>query len=229
METEYWTGRWERGETGWHKAEVNPYLVRHWASAGVPAGARVLVPLCGKSLDLGWLATQGHPVLGVELSPRAVAAFFAEAGLAGEAVTRRAGAFEITGARGIEIACGDIFALGTLAASGDLAEVAGLYDRAALIALPPALRLRYAETLGRHLGPSVRGLTITLEYDQALRAGPPFSVTPDEVRVLFGRRFDVAMLCDDDVLASNPGFVQAGIPALREHVFALREVMTSRE
>lgn len=237
METEYWTGRWERGETGWHKAEVNPYLVRYWDSAGVLAGGRVLVPLCGKSLDLGWLASRGHSVLGVELSPLAIAGFFTEADLLSEIAVRRVGPigrpaepadapggrFEVTGARGIDLACGDIFDLEVL----DLASqgVVGLYDRASLIALPPALRARYAETLCRCLPPGARGLVVTLEYDQTLRDGPPFSVGPAEVERLFGGRFEVRPLCDDDILHENPGFVQAGVPWLREHAFALTDVM----
>jgi thiopurine S-methyltransferase len=225
METDYWQGRWARGETGWHRPEVNPYLIQHWPAAAVPAGGRVLVPLCGKSLDMRWLAAQGHPVLGVELSPLAAREFFEEAGLADEVETHRVGPFEVSSARGIEIACGDFFDLAAL----PLTDVAGFYDRASLIALPAQLRVRYAEALGAALPRTARGLAITLHYPQEAKAGPPFSVSPDEIRTLFGARFAVTTLCDDDVLDHNPGFQAAGVPWLRENAFALTGIRSAGE
>ena len=215
MDTNYWIGRWERGETGWHKDEVNPYLIRHWPAVQARPAGRVLVPLCGSSLDLGWLAAQGHPVLGVEVSELAVRQFFERAGLS-PAVERR-GAFECFRAGGVEIACGDFFALDAAA----LGPLDAVYDRASLIALSPPQRTEYSALLNRLLPPAARMLVITLEYDQSLRAGPPFSVAPSEVRAHFEGRFEIEQLCDDDILAHNPGFVEAGIPWLREHAFAL--------
>jgi thiopurine S-methyltransferase len=215
MDVDFWMARWERGETGWHKPSANPYLVRYWGDAGVAPGARVLVPLCGKTLDMAWLAAQGHSVLGVECSPLAVSAFFAEAGLT--PTVRDVGPFRVSEAGGIAIACGDVFDLEHL----DMTGVAGLYDRASLIALPEDMRARYAETLCATLPAGTRGLTITIEYDQALRAGPPFSVGAPEVHARFGTRFAITQLCDDDILSENPGFVAAGIPWLREHAFSL--------
>lgn len=81
MDEGFWQRRWARNEIGFHLNEVNPYLRRHWPNLRLAEGARVLVPLCGKSLDMAWLAEQGFAVLGVELSERAVEDFFAEQGL----------------------------------------------------------------------------------------------------------------------------------------------------
>ena len=72
MHAEFWQARWARSEIGFHLPEVNPYLQQYWPALGLPEGARVLVPLCGKSLDLVWLVEQGHAVIGVELAERAV-------------------------------------------------------------------------------------------------------------------------------------------------------------
>src|SRR3546814_12861307 len=63
-------------------AAQSPLLEKHWPSLGLATGSRVFVPLCGKSLDMAWLAARGHRVLGVELSPLAVGQFFDENGLA---------------------------------------------------------------------------------------------------------------------------------------------------
>src|SRR5690348_16253628 len=81
MEADFWLQRWQEGRTGWHRDAVMPLLEQHWPALGVPHGTRVLVPLCGKSLDMAWLASQGLRVRGVELSPLAIETFFTEQAL----------------------------------------------------------------------------------------------------------------------------------------------------
>src|SRR5512138_1105185 len=76
MKRDFWLERWERGETGFHQDEINPYLLQHWPELHVAPGGEVFVPLCGKSLDMVWLRERGYFVLGVELSPIAVQDFF---------------------------------------------------------------------------------------------------------------------------------------------------------
>lgn len=64
--------RWREGRIGWHQPDGNASLRRHWRGTG----PRVLVPLCGKTPDLVWLAEWGNEVVGVELSEIAVQSFF---------------------------------------------------------------------------------------------------------------------------------------------------------
>ena len=78
MEADFWHNRWENNLTGFHLNEVNPHLKENWASMNMKSGTRIFVPLCGKSLDLIWLAEQGHQVVGVELSSLAIEAFYTE-------------------------------------------------------------------------------------------------------------------------------------------------------
>ena len=157
------------------------------------SGARVLVPLCGKSLDLMWLASHGLRVMGVELSEQAVEAFFSEQNLVPR-ITRR-DAFTVYQTDLNEVWCGDFFALDAEALAGCTA----LYDRAALIALPPLMRAQYAEHLSRLLPSGCQGLLITLDYDQSQKAGPPFAVTDDEVKVLFGSDWTVKTLQEQEI------------------------------
>src|SRR5690242_4352745 len=82
VEASFWLERWERQQIGFHQRNINPRLLRFWPDLGLARGGAVFVPLCGKSTDMLWLHAQGHPVLGVELSPVAVAAFFTENDLA---------------------------------------------------------------------------------------------------------------------------------------------------
>ena len=78
VEASFWHQRWENDKIGFHLGQVNPYLVQYWPELGLHAGSRIFVPLCGKSLDLEWLLREGYQVTGIEISPRAIEAFFAE-------------------------------------------------------------------------------------------------------------------------------------------------------
>src|SRR3546814_2467047 len=84
MDPDFWQQRWRDNRIGFHRDGVLPLLEKHWPSLGLATGSRVFVPLCGKSLDMAWLAARGHRVLGVELSPLAVGQFFDENGLRSE-------------------------------------------------------------------------------------------------------------------------------------------------
>ncbi|WP_300631063.1 thiopurine S-methyltransferase [Pseudomonas sp.] len=215
MEPKFWQERWARNQIGFHLPEVNPYLQRHWSQLGVAGGAKVLVPLCGKSLDLVWLASQGYRVMGVELSEQAVEAFFSEQGLLPQ-VSQRDG-FKVYQTSLIEVWCGDFFSLNAQA----VADCSALYDRAALIALPPLMRAQYTERLNALLARGCKGLLITLDYDQVQKAGPPFAVGDDEVRVLFGEHWALDRLEEQDILGESWKFVQAGVTRLEERVYRL--------
>jgi thiopurine S-methyltransferase len=136
-----WLEMWRKRTTDFHQIAVNPLLSRFWPALGLEAGCRVFVPLCGKSLDMLWLAEQGHEVIGVELSPLATRAFFRENGL--HPTRTREGPFTRWHHERISILCGDYFAL----TSADLGDIDTVYDRAALTALPVELRQRYVAHL----------------------------------------------------------------------------------
>lgn len=216
MDADFWLQKWQEGQIGFHRHDVMPLLQKHWPSLQLPEGSRVLVPLCGKSLDMHWLAAQGHRVLGVELSPLAVTQFFEEAGLQPERTTSPYG--EHFSAGPIEIILGDAFGLDP----GLLADIAGVYDRAALIALPPDLRLRYRDTVYAALPAGCQGLLITLEYPQEEKAGPPFSVAQAEVEGLFAAPWRHTLLERRDILDQEPRFREEGLSALETAVYRLR-------
>ncbi len=214
MHPEFWHQRWQENRVGFHQAAPTPLLLKHWPSLGIAPGAQVFVPLAGKSQDMAWLAAQGHRVLGVELSRLAVEQFFAEHGLQPDIETSRYGTHFRAG--GIELVCGDAFALDAAL----LADCAAVFDRAALIALPPALRQRYAGELYARLPAGCRGLLITLEYPQDERAGPPFSVPEDEVRSLYGRDWQVELRERRPIPRDHPGYVE-GVSHLDTAVYGL--------
>ncbi len=216
MDPEFWNQRWREGRIGFHQQQVTPLLERHWDALEVPSGARVLVPLAGKSLDLLWLAERGHRVLGVELSKLAVEQFFTEHDLSPTLTETSSGMHYSAG--GIDLLCGDVFKLvATL-----LADCAGVYDRAALIALPPELRARYADELYARLPKDCRGLLVTLDYPQHEKAGPPFSVPADEVRSRFEAGWDLTLLERRDILDTLPDFVAAQVSTLHTSAWRMQ-------
>ena len=103
-----------------------------------------------------------------------------------------------------------------------LADVGAVFDRAALIALPPPMRARYAAHRRAILPRPVDRLLITLDYDQSRMSGPPFSVQPPEIAHLFGVDHHLELLAEIDALSESPSWRQRGLTALTERVHWLR-------
>jgi thiopurine S-methyltransferase len=216
MESEFWHQRWESNQIGFHEGQVNAYLARHYAHLAVARGQTVFVPLCGKSVDLRWLADQGAHVLGVELSPIAVESFFVEQGLMLR--TRKEAAFTVWESGPIRLLCGDFFAI----TPANLAGVHAVYDRAALIALPPERRVDYVALLDRLLPGARRTLLVTLEYAQEQMQGPPFSVAEREVYTLFADA-RIERLGARDALPDNARFRDKGLTRLLECAYLITQ------
>ena len=216
MQHDFWHNRWQEGRIGFHRSEVMPLLEQHWGALQLPSDSHVLVPLAGKSLDMTWLAAQGHQVLGVELSSLAVAQFFDEHALQPQRRESGYGIHHV--ANRSELLCGDIFGVDAAL----LQNYRGIYDRAALIALPVEMRWRYVQTVYGALPSGCRGLLITLEYPQAEKAGPPFSVDEAEVRGLFSPHWQVELLERRDIL-QQPDFIAEELTAMSTAVYRLEK------
>jgi len=212
---EFWDERWRRGQVGFHRATVHPALTRLWRRLELPLGARVLVPLCGKSLDLLWLRDAGFDVVGVEWSALAVEAFCLENGV--PARRRVQGGFDVFESSRLALWRGDFFAL-TRALLG---RVAAVYDRAALVAFGPDTRSAYALHTASLLDTGAQMLLMTTEYAQTAMAGPPFSVDPAEVRQLYSSHFDIEEIDRQDVLAEEPKMRARGLTRFDEACYRL--------
>jgi thiopurine S-methyltransferase len=212
---EDWLARWRDGRIAFHEGRPNELLERHRARL---AGChRLLVPLCGKAEDLAYLAAHGHAVVGIELAEQAVHEFFEAHALVPSVAAR--GPFVEYRAGGITVLVGDMFAATPAVVGPLVGPIDGLYDRAALIALPPDLRPRYVQQVRALLPAGAAGLVITLEYDQTLMDGPPFAVFEPELRSLYA---GAAIELVEDHLGGGAGkCTQSGILPT-ERCFALR-------
>jgi thiopurine S-methyltransferase len=215
MDAEFWLERWRTGSTGWHQATTHEFLERHGDRLLRGASPRVFVPLCGASLDMLWLRRRGATVVGIDLASAAFQRFYDAADL--DPVVDRTCLFERWSADGIELLAGDFFD----ADETVLGRFDAVYDRAALFALPPAMRERYAARMAGLCGPGTRILQVTFEYDQREANGPPFAVHGDELQALYAGAFTLELLERVDVLEANPGMRGKGVTALHECAWEL--------
>jgi len=215
MDPEFWHERWARDEIGFHKHEYNAHMAAFVHRLGLAPGAHVLVPLCGKSLDLLWLYEQGYAVTGIEISRKAVEAFFAENALPFERSETSGMACYRHG--DLAVWCTDFFRFDW----STVPPIDGVYDRASLVALPRGMREDYARTLLRRLPKDAPVLLITLDYPQREMNGPPFSVDRAEVERLYAEHWRVEEIHDEDCLAEEPGLRKRGLSRLHERVYLL--------
>lgn len=215
MDHEFWHARWTRQEIGFHEGTVNRYLHEHWPDLVRHGNETVLVPLCGKAQDMWWLHDRGHPVMGIELSPIACKDFFEEAQTRAHVTPGQP--FTRYHHDHLELWCGDFFQL----APEDVRHVRLVYDRAALIALPPEQRREYAEHLTAILPSSAAMLVITLDYDNPDLKAPPFNVRDGEVDELFGADFNIEHVLTNTLAHDHPFAKRKGLRGATESVFRL--------
>ena len=208
----FWHNRWQTQQIGWHRDAYNDLLTKHWERVGSNKGDQVLVPLCGKSLDMLWFASQGHSVVGLEMVEEAIQAFFEENKLdvsretIHEQIHHTSEPFTI-----IE---SDIFNL-----KAGLTQADAWYDRAAMIAIPPTMRETYVEQIRQLTKPNAVGLLITFTYPQEEMEGPPFSLSDNEVKELFSNGFEVELLEQIDLTDER----DRGLSQVKSSVFRINK------
>ncbi len=209
MDAEFWHQKWKNNEIGFHQNIVNPFLIDYFDTLLLKSGQRVFLPLCGKTLDIGWLLSKSYQVVGVEIDESAVKALFKQLALVPE-ISKQNKLIKYS-YKQLVIFVGDIFDLTT----ADLGKVDAIYDRAAIVALPETLRTYYVQQVKSITG-SAPQLMVNFEYDQSLMSGPPFSVPNDELKQYFQDSYILKQLYHGDV----EGGLKGKIPA-QENVWLL--------
>lgn len=202
MDSEFWHQKWRDNQLGFHESHGNALLTQYFDRMSLPKGARVFLPLCGKTLDIGWLLAQGHRVVGAELSAIAIDDLFTQLGV--EPTRTEVGALTHCSANGIDLFVGDVFEL----TQDVLGPIDAIYDRAALVALPDGMRERYAEHLVK-ITETAPQLLLCFEYDQAEMAGPPFSVTDADVHGYYNKYYHIEQIARKDVAGGLKGICPA--------------------
>lgn len=218
----FWEARWKEGRTGWHRDRPQPWLVaeRDWFLAARSGGAapRVLVPLCGKSVDLPWLSAQGAHVVGIDVAAPAREELARAHALDFAARSGPAPPFAVHVAGTLEFWCGDLFALDPLVHG----RFDAILDRAALIALPRARRADYARTLCRVLAPGGRLLLIGIEFEGPSELGPPFHVPRHEAQALFAELGEATFVGERLLVEEAEFWAAKGVRGAREYALRWR-------
>jgi thiopurine S-methyltransferase len=210
MDAGFWRKMWENNEIAFHENQANPLLVKYFKALSLAGGGRVFVPLCGKTLDIAWLLSNGFRVAGAELIETAIEQLFTE--LRVEPKISGDGEIKRYSAKNIDILVGDIFAI-----SGKmLGSVDAIYDRAALVALTEEMRHRYTAHL-MEITDKAPQLLLTYEYDQNLMEGPPFSISNEEVNQHYRDSYDLTLITSKNI----PGGLK-GKCAATENVWLLK-------
>lgn len=223
--------------TGWHLAEVNESLLEH-GSHILPAddtctdGVRIFVPLCGKTVDMAYLASQTNvEVIGLD-GVRLPLEEFATEHPSFEIVPLPASGdkYERFAGKNISFLKGDYFDLDETTAGGRFDAV---WDRASIIAIEPHLREQYVETMSRVIRPGGTLLVSTLERrtgtEEGRNGGPPFSVPEAEVRRLYeGQDWveSVTLVEETDQFAKSPAdaerFSSSGTTSMYNLLFVIK-------
>ena len=198
MDEDFWQQRWANNEIGFHLNEANPLFVKHFKNLGLLKNQRIFLPLCGKTLDITWLLSQGLRVAGAEIVEVAIQQLFEELKI--KPTVTQLDKLKHYRAPNLDFFVGDIFNL----TSEVLGPIDATYDRAALVALPKDICFNYSEHLV-NITNKAKQLLITFEYDQSLTHGPPFSVNEDEVRKHYGKLYRVSLLESTDLAGGLRG------------------------
>lgn len=210
MDAHFWVQKWENDEIPFHEKDTNSLFVKYFEVLALVKGDRVFVPLCGKTLDISWLLSKGYRVAGAELSEIAIKQLFLDIGV--EPKISDIGELKHYSAENIDIFVGDIFQL----SRPILGQVDGIYDRAALVALPAEIRKQYTTHI-IELTDNAPQLLICFEYDQTVMDGPPFSISNNEINQHYDNRYNLSLLEELNV----PGGLKGKCTA-REKIWLLQ-------
>ncbi|CAA6802974.1 MAG: Thiopurine S-methyltransferase (EC [uncultured Sulfurovum sp.] len=191
-ENTLWLERWKNREIGFNQESENPFMVKYFKHLNLQNESRILVPLCGKTIDIAWLLSEGYAVAGVELSEQAVIELFEELDIV--PTVSNVGELKLYSTEKLHVYVGDIFKLN----SKILGKVDAIYDRAALVALSTEVRLAYTQHL-RELSNHAPQLLLCFEYDQSLMNRTPYSVEESEVRKHYEEHYDLELLTREEI------------------------------
>lgn len=186
-ENNLWLEKWEKREIGFNQNRVNAFLIKYFKKLNLEKNANILVPLCGKSIDIAWFLSEGFSVTGIELSEIAVEELFLELGITPS--ISNLGEVKLYSSEQLNLFVGDIFKV----TSKMIGEIDAIYDRAAIVALTKELRIKYAEHL-RSISNNAPQLLLCFEYDQSLMNRTPYSVDELEVKMHYAQHYEIELL-----------------------------------
>ncbi|XP_060705960.1 probable thiopurine S-methyltransferase isoform X1 [Hemiscyllium ocellatum] len=197
---EHWIASWEKQQIGFHLNEVHEMLKRHLdVMLNGRKQIRIFFPLCGKAVDMKWLADQGNTIVGVEISEIAIKQFFTEQNLSyiQEPVPGIPDAEIYKTPEGhITLFRGNIFDFSSSVAG----QFDGIWDRGSLQPLNTSDRQRYSKLMITLMAKGCRYLLDTYVCTKTDFDGLPPKISESETRDLFGHACNIHLLDSTDKL-----------------------------
>ena len=208
---EYWQKRWSQNEIGWQRDAVHKFLVKYVDElTDYRSNLRVFVPLCGKSLDMLWLADQGHHVVGVDFVKHPIESFFEENNLTFRKLckVKLAAACEAIDVykceeKQITIFCCDLFALTVEDVGG---KFDAIWDRSSLSAVLPQVGdrgKRYTKHMRSFLTDKGGYMVESHRYNVDCGGLPPACIPEELMKEIYGDHFIIKEL-DVEKFAKDP-------------------------
>jgi thiopurine S-methyltransferase len=201
-ENNLWLERWKNREIGFDQVEANSFMMKYFERLNLEKGVHVLVPLCGKSVDISWLLSEGYAVTGIELSETAVLELFEGLGITPS--ISKVGEVTLYSMDNLKIFVGDIFKV----TEEMIGKVDAIYDRAALVALTLEWRIKYSRHL-REITKNAPQLLVSIEYEQTSTLRSPYSVDADEILQVFSKYYSINLLAREEIVGGFKGKFKA--------------------
>jgi len=214
----FWQNRWEKGEINFHLNSIHPDLKLYLSKLSLAPDSTIFVPLCGKTLDIGYLLSNGYRVIAAEMVEIAVKQLFEELQLTPNVSAWKEGLCYQSGA--LTVYVGNFFDLSV----EDCAGVDAIYDRAALVAMPHKRQSEYC----RHLGlitQHAKCLLSTLTFDQNTVEGPPFSISMEQLHRYYADRYTIECLKETETIDEEPTFQAKGLKSVIRRAFLLKSIV----
>jgi thiopurine S-methyltransferase len=204
-----WANKWKSGSTGWHRPRVHESLLHFEKSLLPKPKSRILVPLCGKTVDIEYLASHANvqEVVGVDAIQKAFEEFSKEhpALEIKKHLEEPQAEFDRWSGKHTTLLTGDFFQFDAEKHSGGRFDA--IWDRGSLVAIDPNLREHYVDVMGKSISKTGRILLSTFVADTT--KGPPYSIDEPEVRRLFGGKpfvDAISVLSEHNALALEPWY-----------------------
>lgn len=178
----FWDHLYRDDSGGWELGRPTPPLA-HRLAADPPVGRRALVVGCGRGHEARLLAELGAHVTAVDLAPAAIES------------ARAATPAHLT----IDYRVADLFELPRLPDRFDF-----ILEHCCYCAIEPRRRPEYIDAVADLLHPG--GHLLGLFYAHGRPGGPPFTVSAEQLRDTFSRRFTL----DDLSIADNSVLLRLG-------------------
>ncbi len=215
MSNQLWKAKWKRNDISFHQPVINPLLQQYLSTLNLYAGDRLLIPLCGKSVDMDWLSQSGFRVTGIEISEIAIKAYFDA--LQVSPAKQRHGCFTRWSYQNVEIWCGDIFDLTMM----DLSNIKVLYDNASLTAFPADDRIQYIRHFSDNLPHDCQILLITDETPDDQQFNSVMTID-SEVSALYSTDYQIELLHGKNCIKKDPANPLAPEQPMQEKVYLIK-------